>query len=135
MNFDNRLELNNDWIARDEYIFGDADPKKYLGGVRHYENLDIGKLRWLKMKKFLKPEEKQNYAPTIDEFMKFMGKYPKVKAHGYVVSLNRSDYRISIEGLMFTGIISHQLQKDFVELCRQADEFRMEDCHLFAWWD
>lgn len=135
MMFDNRKDLNNDWFARDEYIFGDADKSKYLGGVRHYENLDIGKLRWLKMNNFLHTQERQNEAPSIAEFMEFMEKYPQVKAHGYVVSIDRDDYRVSIEGLMMNGIVRPELQKDFVKLCHGADEFRLEDCHLFSWWD
>ena len=55
--------------------------------------------------------------------MNLMEDHTELKAHGYVVSPDRDDYRVSIEGLQYSGEVSAELMVEFVELCRYADEF------------
>jgi hypothetical protein len=64
-----------------------------------------------------------------------MKKYPKVTAHGYAVSHNREDYSVGLEGLAYRGKTTKKMLKDFIYLCRLADEFVAEDNELYAWWD
>ena len=78
--------------------------------------------------------DKQNEAPTLGEFLEFMKLHPEFKAHGYIVSNDRDDRRITIEGLEGTAKDELSLT-EFKNLCEYADEFRCENGNCFSWWD
>ena len=129
--------LNILFSKRNQIIFGDDDVegKSWLGGTRHFEDLNLSQLKELVKNNFIDLEESQNCSPMVESFLAFMEKYPKVTAHGYAVSHERDDYRVSLEGLEFSGRVTKELLKDFVYLCRHADEFVLEDNKLYSWWD
>jgi len=71
------------------------------------------------------------YRPKIYEFMQ---RYPKYKAHGYAVSDERDDYRISIEGVE-KGEPHESIKEfqDYMDVFRFSDTF---DYHtMFCWFD
>lgn len=84
---------------------------------------------------FLDPNDCQNNSPSNEEFVKFMEKYPNVTAHGYIVSPERQDVRISIEGLSFCGYPERELLIDFVLFNRFADELQIDNEGLYSWFD
>lgn len=129
--------LNRDYHKRNEIVFGDniVEGESWLGGCRHFDELDLSQLKELVENQFIDLEDAQNCSPTVGDFLEFMEKYPKVLAHGYAVSYNRDDYRVSLEGLSYKGRVTKELLKDFVYLCRHADEFNIEDNTLYSWWD
>lgn len=91
--------LNKNVKLRDEIIFGKYEPEKYMGGIRRFENLNLEKLQQLAILNFINLEEHQNYSPAVWEFIKFMKKYPEYTVMGYTVSIERSDYRVSLDGI------------------------------------
>lgn len=104
------------------------------GGIAHFENLDYEKLRELVTKGYADVDDKQNEAPTLGQFLQFMQKFPEFKAHGYVVSNDRRDRRISIEGL--EGNTQDGVALDeFEDFCGNADEFECQNGHCRSWWD
>src|SRR5574340_423244 len=86
-------ELNKDQQTRD-IILG-IEHQKAFGGVTHFVGLSLEKLEELIKGNFLRLDEKQNSAPTIQQFYEFMKRYPQIKAHGYAVDKQRGDYRVS----------------------------------------
>lgn len=131
------INLNLDYNKRNQIIFGDdnVEPKLWLGGTRHFDKLNLTQLKELINNNFIDLEDAQNLSPTVQDFLEFMEQHPNVLAHGYAVSHNRDDYRVSLEGLSFKGKVTKKLLKDFVCLCRLADEFVMDDNTLYSWWD
>lgn len=128
------MYLNNDQATRD--ILLRIRIQEYLAGTARFSGLTIETLEELIKNNFVNLDDKQNEAPTIQEFYEFMKKYPCVKAHGYAVDRGRSDYRVSIEGLDHAGNdISKELQLDFIKLCRKADELTCTEKRLYSWWD
>lgn len=127
--------MNPDYKNRDSIIFGEYNEQDYLGGTKRFENLSLKQLEELVEKDYIGLNECQNLSPPVQDFLEFMRKYPKVNAHGYVVSHKRDDYRTSIEGLSYHGEVNKELLLDFVHLCRHADEFVAEEEELFSWWD
>jgi hypothetical protein len=128
-------DLNKDYQKRNQIIFGDNNTDNWPGGVRRIESLSLEQLNDLIQNDFIDLEDCQNCSPTVEAFLDFMKKYPKVEAHGYAVSHTRDDYRVSLEGLAFAGRVNKQMLLDFVHLCRDADEFVADDNELYAWWD
>lgn len=128
------MELNRDTIRRAE-ILGIAPITPYAAGIIPFEWLALEDLETLFEGKFIDPEDRQNEAPTAGEFLEFMRKHPHVFAHGYAASPERSDYRITIEGLMaHKAYLTPQAFEEFIIFCRHADELELGD-HLRSWWD
>ena len=71
----------------------------------------------------------------MQEFLDFMRKHPAAVAHGYAVSPDRDDYRITIEGLRVPrNDATWDLEQAFEEFCQSADEL-MTNGELYSWWD
>ena len=128
-------KLNKDVKRRDKIIFGSYEKSKYAGGVRRYENLNLRTLKLLIAENFADPCEAQNCCPSIGEILKFMEKYPDYTAHGYVVGIDRSDYRVSIEGVYKPHPADSEVELiEFEELFKDADEMEM-DIEMYCWFD
>lgn len=108
------------------------------GGIRKFKNATVEQIKTLIDENFLAPSDRQNFSPTAGEFLDFMQNYPEVRAHGYVVSPDRDDYRVTIEGLECPEFKltedSFGLYINFVKLCRHADELEINS-ELYSWWD
>ena len=123
--------MNKDYKARSIIIYGDENADS-----RHsFDSLSLKQLDALITNDFIHPHDCHNYSPSVSDFMEFMKKYTGVVAIGHTVGPERSDYRVSLEGLRFSGEVSKQMLLDFVDLCRRADEFAVSDDSLYAWWD
>ncbi len=124
-------DLNRDYKTRDNLL--GINQEKY--DIVHFDNVTADTLQQLIDNKFADPEETQNDSPTIQAFLEFMKQYPATLAHGYVVSINRGDYRTSIEGLYVPEeAVTPDLLKAFVTFSRNADELDV-DTYLRSWWD
>ena len=120
---------------RDKIIFGSYNKKTYSGGIRRFDGITKDQLKLLLDKKFINPDEKQNACPSVSQIYEFMTKYPDYQAHGYAVSPEREDYRVSLEGVMKNGPSeSKEEMHDFTKLFRNADEFQMND-KMYCWFD
>lgn len=132
-------ELSKDYKKRDQIIFRReiawGDSKETLGGTLRFEELTLEQLEELRDKRFLELSDAQNESPTIDQFLIFMQEHPGVMAHGYAVSPTRSDYRVSIEGLVFEGECTTNWQLAFLKLCRRADDITITSDRLYCWFD
>ena len=129
-----RNRLNRREKQRDNIIFGNRDTKAYMGGIRHFENLSLDKLEELINGNFIDISDRQNAAPTIKEIYGFMKKYPAYTAHGYAVTVERDDYRVSLEGVSKErGADSSEELADFTELFEHADEFSTSP--MYCWFD
>lgn len=130
-------KLNDKFNIRDNIIFG--KPINWgisnIGKIIKFKNLSFNKLKTLKQQNFLDPNETQNDSPTIQEIMDFMEINPKFTAHGYAISPNRDDYRISIEGVYLQGGYTKKELKNFTKLFNDADDFQIKDTELYAWYD
>ena len=128
------MKFNYDDKRRCE-IVGLSYPPKYLGGCQSFEQLTLDRLILLLDEGFIDPEEYQNCSPDTMEFKAFLDAYPEATVHGYMVSPQRDDYRITIEGMEYHGEVSKQMLYDFIEMFRTADDFTFHDDYLYCWFD
>ena len=127
--------LNKDVKSRDEIIFGKFEPKRYVGGIRRFDGLSLKKLKQLVELNFIDLEDYQNNSPTVREFIEFMEKYPDYTVMGYTVSIDRDDYRISLDGIEKRKVVySEEEVDDFSSLFGDADEFDTGNA-MYAWFD
>ncbi len=105
------------------------------GGCINFEGLNKKRFDLLLEENFIDPDDSQNESPTAKEFKDFMDRYPDVTAHGYAISPDRCDCRITIEGISYNGSVSKEMMKDFIDMCRYADEFVCENNCLYCWYD
>lgn len=121
---------------RDLIIFGEeVSWDDELGGMKNFKELTLQQLETLKDKGQLKPDEQQNNSPTIEQCMTFMKQFPGATAHGYVISPERKDYRVTLEGLEFTGECTTEIQRAFSKLCKRANDLEITSTRLYCWFD
>jgi hypothetical protein len=128
---------NPDYERRDFLlgIDGDWDEKNALGGIKSFGLIELDILEILFRERFIDPSDRQNESPTMQEFLGFMRKHPAAVAHGYAVSPNRDDYRVTIEGLRVPAKdVTWELEEAFAEFCGNADEL-VTNGELYSWWD
>lgn len=128
------MKYNYDDKRRCE-IIGMSYPPEYLGGCQSFKGLTLSQLNLLLDENFIDPEECQNCSPDTMEFKAFLEMYPEVTLHGYIVTPNRHDYRITIEGLEYEGEVSKEMLGDFIDRFRFADDFSYGDEYLYCWFD
>lgn len=137
--------MDNDWKMktaqlteeqfndRDEMMepFFDGSPygADWVGGIRHYRELDAKTLTQLIEKGYADPDENQNCAPTIGYILTVLKEHSDLTAHGYVVSRDRDDARISIEGVEGVCDLETAL------LFRNADDFSYQNGEFYCWYD
>lgn len=132
-------DLNGDYVTRDRLLFGEYSPNYYFGGIRKYR-CSPGMIKKLLEMNFVNPKETQNESPSVEEFLDYLEDVPEVTFNGYVVSPERSDYRVSIEGFD-VEIPDTEVDRmcELVKMFRDADEFNLiHDANTFflhAWWD
>lgn len=123
---------------RDRIIFGEPFHKElYRGGIRRFEKLTATQIKKLMDAGLVDEMDAQNHAPTAGEICKFIldhgedGWY----AHGYTVSPDRSDYRITLEGVGKSTAPTKQDIIEFRDLFQDADELHVRKDSLFCWYD
>lgn len=63
------------------------------------------------------------------------GKYPEYMANGYVVPLERSDYRVTLTGVCKESPVENADElKDFLALFEKADDFVVAN-EVYCWFD
>lgn len=132
------VELNTNYNLREQVLFGeDYDAAHYrMGGIRYFE-ISPTKLADLVKLGFADPDDAQNSAPSVEQFVKFfdgLDSDGEWYVHGYAVSPERDDYRVSVEGCGKHGEPTKEEICDFVMQFRHADELRADDC-LYCWFD
>ena len=138
------FKYNIDYKRRDALIFGDIcqPEEKWVGGIKQF-SISPSVLKQLIEERFIDPEDSQNDSPTAREFSEFFDNASdpdEWRAHGYAVSHDREDYRISIEGCVAEWWLreadSHQADMiAFANLFRLADEFELTTTKAYCWYD
>jgi len=102
---------------------------EFFGGVEHYTGLDLATLKLLIEKGYADPKDQQNCAPSIGEIVKVMERNPGLTAHGYWVSRERDDARISVEG------VEGPLKPEFLPMFKHADDLQYDGETIYCWFD
>lgn len=132
---------NRDADEREQILFKrDYNPKNYeAGGIVRFDSLNATEARKLIEKGFLNPNESQNDSPTSEEFVSFIEGCKEPGdwfLHGYAVSPERSDHRITIEGIGTYCEVDTDDVVRFVMMCRFADELDAGTGQsLWCWYD
>lgn len=130
--------LNKNWQRRNEILGIPADNKSDFISIK---NVSYDALVTLYKENFINAEEDDewNECAGNNAFYEFMSKFPYVKCHGYIIGIDRDDYRVTIEGISYDTdkgeIISEDLRENFVIYFRMADEFKCTKTKLYCWYD
>ena len=124
---------NRDHEARDELVgldvrWGVDD----VGGTISIE-VDAATVEDLLEAGFLDPYMSQNLGASAWEIFQFMCDHPASFAMGYVVSPDREDYRVTIDGIFANGPVDADRLR---ELCKDAEEAEVRPGEGGGcWWD
>lgn len=111
-----------------------VDDKNFFGGCASFSGMTYNTLQKLVDKGYADLEDNTNGSTTLGEYLEFMKAHPRFKAHGYIVSNDREDRRITVEGLE-AGKVTIKEVEDFIQLDRYADEFEATQDYCRSWWD
>ena len=129
-------ELNKDWKRRDEIIkSGRGKREDGTYDVYHFDGMTLKTLELLFKENFIDATEMQNCAPSCGTIFEFMKANKRFTCHGYAVSPERIDYRVSIEGVKLTKKPTEAEKDNFVETFRMADEFTCNANGCYCWYD
>lgn len=108
-----------------------------LGGIRRFEDMAVGTAKELLRKGYVDPCDAQNLSPTAQEMIDFCDDgSDKWYLHGYVVSPEREDCRITFEGVGSHGILTAQEALDFMSYFRYADNISADiGGSAYCWYD
>lgn len=105
------------------------------GGITYFSSLTGEKARWLLNQGAASSGDCQNDAPSFEEITTFLEAHPKFVGHGYIVLPERSDERITLEGVISEAKLSKTDKDAFTRMFRHADEFELSATFARAWYD
>lgn len=111
-----------------------VDAKNFFGGCARFVGMTYKTLKTLVDKGYADPADNTNGSTTLGEYLEFMKEHPRFKAHGYVISNDRDDRRITVEGLEAERVTIKEMVA-FTDLDRMADEFEATQSYCRSWWD
>ena len=124
---------------REQIVFHrDYDPKFYQrGGIARYKDVPFSAIKILAEKGCLNPDEMMDRGATIQDFIDFVEEHDQENwtFHGYVVSPDREDSRVGVEGIESKGKLSKDDLIDFLLEFRMADELDIEKGIAYCWYD
>ena len=106
----------------------------FFGGCARFSGMTYKTLKTLVDKGYADLEDNQNGSTTLGEYLEFMKTHPRFRAHGYVISNDWADRRITVEGLEAESVTIKEMV-DFTDLDRMADEFEATQSYCRSWWD
>lgn len=124
---------------REQIVFNrpyDTDSYRRSGGCRRFDNMDVNTARKLIRLGYLDPNDCQNASPSAREIIDFCSDDDSDiwYLHGYVISPERGDCRITIEGCGSSARPSSDRIVAFVDMFRYADEFSIDGA-CYCWYD
>ena len=135
--FGSFYDLNKDHAdQRDLVLFHEPyDESKYGGGVRDFDGLTYRGCQQLLELHVIDPGETQNDSPSVGEIAEFLKKHPNFTAHGYAVSRERDDYRVSFEGVECGEGYTLSDVQDFFSLFKYPDSLTVDEHGMYCWYD
>jgi hypothetical protein len=133
------LAYNLDSPTRDRLIFGICvDWEEQVGGIKNFYHLTIPQLEQLIIQRFANPSDRHNLAPAIGTFLEF-GRTQEcdgleVNFIGYAVDPQRSDYRVSIQGINCQGDIREVQIEQFSQFTQFSSELTIDLRRIRALW-
>ncbi len=106
-------------------------------GISKFKDLPLDVIKQLIGKGYLDPDDYQNCSPTVSTIVKFVEEHDPAnwRFHGYVVSAERDDTRVSIEGINSLKPLGKDDLIDFLQEFRYADELDAErDETVYCWY-
>jgi hypothetical protein len=108
---------------------------KDYGDVIGFNDMPLTVVKQLIQLKLLDMGEWNNCAGVKKMFLPFLKRNPEFRAHGYVVSPERQDSRITIEGVEKDSQLSKDELIDFATTFQAADDLRVTEDYAYCWYD
>ena len=106
------------------------------GGITKFEKMTRKTFQELYDNGFIDVEDCYNSSPTHGEYKELLHQYPEetIYLHGYIVSPERDDFRLTIEGVEAQSK-NKEFLKAFKSLFGDADSFVCKNGEQYCWYD
>ena len=130
-----KTDLNKDDALRQKIMGFTAN---YEGGICRFYRMPLDTLNSLVENGLADLDDRQNESPSIREYLGLLRKHPSEPAalHGYLVSPDRDDCRITIEGLECTSANKYFIS-DLRSLLKNypCGVIKIKRGHQYCWYD
>jgi hypothetical protein len=128
----NRDDQARDALVRTAQQMSVPGSMTYAGGIAEFYGIDVATVAQLIADRYLDPYDRQNDAPTAWQILRFMCLHPTVYASGYVVSIDRDDYRTTLDDIAADDL-TPELRTAATAFCTNGDNEM--DSGLECFWD
>lgn len=129
----------NEANEREQLVFNRPyDAENYrMGGISHFDHMSVETAKKLLEKGYIDPQDTQNSSPTASEMIAFCDDgTDKWYLHGYVVSPERDDCRVTFEGAGSHVPLEPEDALSFARKFRNADELDVSPGgNAWCWYD
>ena len=104
----------------------------YCGGTASFNSATDKMLRLALTNSWVESNAEQGCGLTTEDYINFLERNPRFKAHGYAVSPKRADCRLELAGVILDKPPTKKELIDFVNTFRHSEHFTVTPDSLFA---
>jgi len=105
------------------------------GGIRYFRGVPLTALQQLIDHRFVEMGCWNECPGVAALFLPFLETHTGFTAHGYVVSPERPDSRVTVEGIEKADLLMKEEVIDFAYAFRGADDFELVNDYARCWYD
>jgi hypothetical protein len=118
-----------------EMLLAPYSEQSEFGGIRYFRGVPLKVLQQLIDHRFVEMGPWNDCGGVAALFLPFLKAHPDCTAHGYAVSPERPDCRVTIEGIEKAGELTKEEVIDIANAFRGADELEITSDYVRCWYD
>ncbi len=118
-----------------EKVLAPYSEQSEYGGIRYFRGVPLNVLQQLITHGLVEMGRWNDCPGVAAAFLPFLKAHPECTAHGYAVSPERPDSRVTIEGIEKAGRLTKEEVIDFANTFRSADEIELTGDYARCWYD
>lgn len=118
-----------------ETLLAPYSEQSEFGGIRYFRGVPLNVLQQLINRRCVEMGAWNECRGVAALFLPFLETHPGFTAHGYVVSSERPEFRVTVEGIEKADLFTKEEVIDFAYAFRGADEFELASDYARCWYD
>lgn len=118
-----------------ERLLAPYSEQSEYGGIRYFRGVPLNVLQRMISHSLVEMGRWNDCGGVAALFLPFLKAHPECTAHGYAVSPERPDSRVTVEGIERTGHLTKEEVIDFANAFRGADELELASDYARCWYD
>ncbi len=118
-----------------EALLAPYSEQSECGGLRYFRGVPLNVLQQMINRRFVEMGRWNDCGGVAALFLPFLKAHPGYTVHGYAVSSERPDCRVTIEGIEKADPLTKEEVIDFANAFKDADELEITSDYARCWYD